>query len=253
MKVGAQSYTIRAYTQNEKDFARSMGKIKAMGYDTVQISAIGKIPAQVVRTICDDNGLEIALTHTDPARIATDFDNVIKEHQIMGCRYIGMGSLPDRYRTPEWFPYFEEDYRPACETFKKNGMKLMYHNHHFEWGRMPDGETLFDKLLKSFDESLMGITLDTYWVRAAGDDLFKVIEKCQGRLQCVHYKDMQITGNNQRYAAVGQGTIDFKPITQALLAQGDTEYVFVEQDECFGQDPFACLQQSLEYIKKELL
>lgn len=251
MKVGAQLYTIRAYTQNEKDFARSMARISAMGYDTVQISAAGKMPAQTFRQICDDNGLKIALTHTDPERIRADYDNVMREHEIMGCRYIGMGAMPERYRNPDWLPYFAEDYLPACEAFKQNGMKLMYHNHNFEWERPDGGDTLFDRLLAGLDASLMGITLDTYWVRAAGDDLSKVIEKCKGRLQCVHYKDMQLVGYTQRFAAVGQGTIDFKPITEQLLRQGDTEYILVEQDDCFGQNPFSCLKASRDYIMKE--
>ncbi len=42
MKTGAQLYTIRTYTQNEKDFARSMKRIAQIGYKTVQISAVGK-------------------------------------------------------------------------------------------------------------------------------------------------------------------------------------------------------------------
>ena len=42
MRTGAQAYTVRAYTQNEKDFSFTMKKIADMGYQTVQISAIGK-------------------------------------------------------------------------------------------------------------------------------------------------------------------------------------------------------------------
>ena len=42
MKTGAQLYTVRAYTQNEKDFSCTIGKIAEMGYKTVQISGIGK-------------------------------------------------------------------------------------------------------------------------------------------------------------------------------------------------------------------
>ncbi len=251
MKLGAQLYTLRAYTQNEKDFARAMEKVHQMGYDTVQISAVGKMPAQTMRQICGDNGLEIALTHTDPERIRTDYENVMREHETMGCKYIGMGSMPERYRNAHWFPYFVEDYLPVCQAFKENGMKLMYHNHNFEWERLPGLGTLYEALLKSFSPELMGVTLDTYWVRAAGDDLSRVIDQLKGRLQCVHYKDMQVLGYKQQFAAVGQGSMDFRPITKQLLALGETEYVFVEQDDCYGQSPFDCLKDSYDYIRKE--
>lgn len=62
MKTGAQLYTVRAYTQNEKDFSCTIGKIAEMGYKTVQISGIGKdIRPERVREICDGAGLEIVL------------------------------------------------------------------------------------------------------------------------------------------------------------------------------------------------
>lgn len=42
MKTGAQLYTVRAYTQKERDFECTVEKIAQMGYKTVQLSAIGK-------------------------------------------------------------------------------------------------------------------------------------------------------------------------------------------------------------------
>ena len=57
MKTGAQLYTIRMYTQNEKDFARSMKKIAEIGYRTVQISAVGPIRPERIREICEGEGL----------------------------------------------------------------------------------------------------------------------------------------------------------------------------------------------------
>lgn len=51
MTLGAQLYTLRSYTQNEKDLAFCLKKVAEMGYTTVQISAIGPIPAQKVRSL----------------------------------------------------------------------------------------------------------------------------------------------------------------------------------------------------------
>ena len=85
MKTGAQLYTLRAYTQNEKDFARSMKRVAQIGYSTVQISAVGRdIRPERIREICDGEGLEIVLTHSDVNRILYDTDRLIAEHDIMG-------------------------------------------------------------------------------------------------------------------------------------------------------------------------
>ena len=65
MRTGAQLYTVRAYTQNEKDFAFTIKKIADMGYKTVQKSAIGRdIKPERVREICEKEGLEIVHTHS---------------------------------------------------------------------------------------------------------------------------------------------------------------------------------------------
>ena len=98
MKTGAQLYTVRAYTQNEKDFACTMKRIAEIGYKTVQLSAIGKdIPPARIREICDGEGLEIVLTHSDVNRILYDTEKLIAEHEILGCPYIGIGSMPEKY------------------------------------------------------------------------------------------------------------------------------------------------------------
>lgn len=250
MILGAQLYTVRMFMQNETDFARAMKRVAAIGYKTVQLSAAGKIAPKRVREICDENGLEIVLTHTDPERIRTDIQGVIEDHKVMGCRYVGMGSMPDRYRNAEWIQYFSEDYLESAKALKAAGMKLMYHNHHFEWAKMPDGRTLMDALLESMPADLMGITLDTYWVQAAGEDVAAYIAKVADRLQCVHYKDYAIVNGTPRLDVIGRGQIDFKALTAQLKKQGTTEYVLVEQDDCYGESPFDCLKESFNHIMK---
>ena len=63
MKLGkknlaAQLYTIREYTKTPKDIAESMKKIKAIGYDAVQISGLGPIDNKELASILDGEGLD---------------------------------------------------------------------------------------------------------------------------------------------------------------------------------------------------
>ena len=126
MKTGAQLYTVRAYTQNEKDFAFSMKEIAKMGYKTVQISAIGReLSPRRVREICDDNGLQIVLTHSDGNRILYDTQRLIEEHDILGCDYIGLGAMPDKYRTGEWISHFVDDFMEPARKIAAAG-KLFF-------------------------------------------------------------------------------------------------------------------------------
>ncbi len=249
MLLGAQCYTVRAFTQTERDFRIAMEKIAAIGYASVQLSAIGPIDPKILRSICDENGLAIVLTHTNPERILTDTDAVIREHDILGCDYIGIGSMPDRYRNEDWIEYFAADYKAPAQKIRDAGKLLMYHNHNFEWERLKSGKTMMDALLDSMPDNLMGVTLDTYWVQAAGADLYAWIEKLQNRIPCVHLKDMAVKGFEQRMAAVGEGNLDFPKILTLLKQLNKTKHILVEQDNCYGDSPFACLQRSYNYVK----
>ena len=110
MEIGAQLYTLKTYCQNEKDLARSLAKVAGMGYSCVQLSAIGPIAPERIKAICDDNGLKIVLTHTPEAEVHGRPEETIEKHRLFGCRYIGIGSLPERYRNPDFLPYFAEDF-----------------------------------------------------------------------------------------------------------------------------------------------
>ena len=248
MKTGAQLYTLRAYTQNEKDFARSMKRVAQIGYSTVQISAVGRdIRPERIREICDGEGLEIVLTHSDVNRILYDTDRLIAEHDIMGCKYIGLGAMPDKYRTPEWAANFAEDFKEPARKIAAAGKLLMYHNHNFEFRKVKaegaEGPTrLMEYLCEWFAPDELGFTLDTYWVQAAGADVCQWIDLLQDRIPCVHLKDMAMSAEGPVMAPVMEGNLNFDAILKKLEGTS-CEYLLVEQDICQGS-PFDCLEQS---------
>ena len=249
MQIGAQLYTLRMYTQNEADFARTIARISDMGVTVAQLSAQGPIAPKKIRRICDDYGVRIVLTHSPEARILHDIDALIEEHALLGCRYVGLGCMPERYRSEEWLDCFAEDFRPSAEKLRSAGMKLMYHNHALEFERMSDGRTLMDRLLELLPADLMGVTADTYWLQYGGVPVGPWLAAHADRLHCVHLKDLAPHGFEARMAPVGAGNLDFPGIMRTLNENGVTEYALIEQDDCYGASPFACLKRSLAYLR----
>ena len=47
----------------------------------------------------------------------------------------------------------------------------------------------------------------------------------------------------QRFAEVGEGNLNW-PAILAEAERGGVEYLLVEQDDCYGRDPFECLATS---------
>ena len=52
----------------------------------------------------------------------------------------------------------------------------------------------------------------------------------------------------QRMAPIGWGNLNFDAILAAAEDAG-TEYLLVEQDNCYGEDPFCELKKSYQYLR----
>lgn len=246
MKLGAQLYTLRDFIKNETDVERTLKKVAEIGYRSVQVSGMGPIRPERLRELCDENGLTIDLTHIPADRILHETEAVIKEHEILGCKYIGLGSMDHKYHDPAWISCFAKDFMEPAKKIAASGMRFLYHNHAHEFQKL-NGKRLIEYLLEAFPPELLGITLDTYWVQAAGADLMDWIVVLKDRIPCVHYKDMAPVGNTSVMAPCMEGNINFKKITEQLKKQNSTQYVFVEQDTCVGS-PFDCLKTSYENL-----
>lgn len=215
MELGAQTFTVRDYMQTTWDFREAMKRIAEIGYTCVQLSAVGNVPIQAQRDICDEFGLKIVLTHTNPDRMIADPEGVIRDHDILGCDYIGIGMMNPKYQRAEWIDQFAKDFTTPAKKMRDAGKLLMYHNHNLEWTRLRDGRRIMDVLLEQMPADLMGVTLDTYWVQAAGADVLEWIDILQDRIPCVHLKDMSVNGFDQRKAVVGEGNLNFPKILES--------------------------------------
>ena len=249
MIIGAQLYTLRDFCRNLDDFSETLKKVADIGYTSVQVSGTCPYEAEWLRDELKKNGLTCGITHFDFNRVLNDTDKVIEEHKTFGCRYIGLGSMPGGASK---YAEFRDNPKliPAVDKIAAAGMKFMYHNHSGEYETlMEDGRPVMFHLSDDFTPAQMGFTLDTYWVKYGGFDVVPEIERLAGRLPVIHFKDMFLTEDGEKKMSwVGGGNVlDFEKIVEAFLGAG-TEFGYVEQDNCNGEDPFLCLKKSYDYL-----
>ena len=247
MQIGAQLYTVRDYTTNLEDFAKTLEKIAQIGFKVVQVSGTCEYDAKWLDAELKKNGLSCVLTHYNPCQVRDNTLEVIEKHNGFGCKNIGLGCMPGG-PSEENLNAFLNDFKDVAKVMNEKGSRLFYHNHHFEFSRCSDGELMLDKIVKTFAPNELQITLDTYWVQYGGADVCDVIDKLKGRLTAVHLKDLTVVGSEQRMERVGYGNLNFPKIL-AHLKEAGTQYALIEQDNCYGMDPFECLKQSYEYLK----
>ena len=245
MEIGAQFYTIRDYCKNLDDFAESIKKVADIGYKYVQISGTCAFEPQWLKEQLDKNGLQCVLTHTPADKLLSETKQVALDHDTLGCKYVGLGHFGfDETNENCTLEAFTNKYKPVVTTLKENGKYFMYHNHDGEFRKIGN-KLILEHLKDLFTPDEMGFTLDTYWVQAGGGDPAQWIEKLSDRVPCIHLKDYAFGG---KMAIVGEGNLNFERIFKDAEKAG-TKYMLVEQDDCYGENPFDCLRRSYENLK----
>lgn len=240
MQIGAQLYTVREFMKTPDDLAETLRKVADIGYKTVQISAACPYDPAWMRDRLAETGLACVLTHTACDRLLAQPEVVAAEHDVYHCHHIGIGYYDI---AKEGLDAFVARFAPVGETLHNCGHQLMYHNHDMELAKVGP-TTLLQQLAERFAPEQLGITLDTYWVQAGGGDPAAWLRRLTGRTPCIHLKDM---GYGRAMLPVGEGNMNFDAILAAATDTG-VQYALVEQDDCNGEDPFACLGRSFAYL-----
>lgn len=247
MKLGAQLYTLRPFTQNEADLRMTFAKLHTMGYENVQLSGAAYFPPEVLKEVSEENSLPIVCTHTPFARIKDETERVIEEHKIFGCPVIGLGAMPAEYHgSLEGLKAFLKDMEAPVQKILDAGLNFAYHNHAFEFKPFADGGNAFDPMLELLPH--WQFIMDTYWIEFAGRSATDYIRKIGGkRLPNIHFKDMA-KDEARSICACGNGVLDFGRIYEVCLEVG-VKNVLVEQDNApDAPDPFEEMAISYRHL-----
>ncbi|MBQ4155495.1 MAG: sugar phosphate isomerase/epimerase [Clostridia bacterium] len=244
MKLGAQLYTVRDYCKDLDYLEETLKKVAEIGYKYVQLSGVCDYTTEWINEKLEKYGLIAPLTHFDTEKIINETEKTIDFHKSFNCDYIGIG----------WYDFnqnsiddFASKFDEAIKQIAKSDLSLCYHNHDPEF-QIIDGKTILDLICERYSADELKITVDTYWVQAGGADPAQILRKLNGRIPCIHLKDM---GYQRTMLPVGSGNMNFHSIVEAAKSSG-VEYAFVEQDNCNGEDPFECLKKSFDYCVNTL-
>lgn len=242
--VAAQLYTLRNVMQTPEQIDKGFARLKQDGWQAVQASGLGPIGPTELRALADRHGLAICATHVSFDRLTNDLNGLLKDHEILDCKYMGLGGLPHNFAgSADGFREFAKLITPVAERIRDAGRAFVYHNHNFEFVRF--GELTGMDILFAECGDAVQFELDTYWVQAGGGDVIQWLEKLSGRVEVVHFKDMvyDVDAGGSVMAEVGEGNLNWPGIISMCRRTGVLWHI-VEQDEC-RRDPFDSLKISL--------
>lgn len=252
-KIALQMYTVREFTENEADLRATLFRLTSLGFVRLQYSVPRFMTPDSFRKLLDEYGMRIDHIYCPVSDLNEKYSELVSQCELFGVRYICVDSIPGGMITPEGFAEYSGILNRSGALFAPHGIKLLYHFHNFEFISC-GGYNGIDIFLKETDPDCVLILPDTYWIAAAGISPADFLMKYSNRIRYVHVKDYAVVRQNAdgsviRFAEVGEGNLDWQNIIAVCESFGCESYA-IEQDNCYGRDPFECAALSMRNLRR---
>ena len=255
-KISLQMYTVREYTKTLADLETSVGRLADIGFDTLQYTVNRSFDAKEVKRIFDSNKMANDSVFCRVLDLEERQKEVLEECALFGTDHIRIDNIPAVLAdSATGYKAYAHMLNELAQPYKKQGMKLLYHFHAFEFIRFGD-LTGIEIILKETDPEVIGLNPDTHWIQSGGRSVCSFLEQYKDRYDYIHTKDFAITKNGPtlearpiEFAPVGEGNLEWQPIID-LCKKNGVKVFAIEQDACYGRDPFACAAASFHNLKK---
>jgi sugar phosphate isomerase/epimerase len=225
-----------------------------MGYTEGQ-TAGSNVELPMYAELAKKHGMSIVGTHYDFGKIVNDPAFTMALHDKLGTKNVGIGGMPgDARGSYDGLMKFIETFNKSAELYAKEGYKLTYHNHSFEFVKVKDNKTMMDYLVSELDPNNISFVLDTCWVAHGGADVRFWLEKLAGRIDILHLKDIEPYFHEKKitqgYTEIGNGNIWWDGVLEIAEKIGVKHYVVEQDGRWIDGDPFKSLQVSRDYLAK---
>ena len=267
---GIQLYSVR--DDMAKDTPGALRQLREIGFLEVETAGFGKYTPKEFRKLLDDAGLKHPSAHIK--FVGSEFGPLFEQANALGVYYATSSSLAtaNAPAPPADIPVTQ---RPAMTPLgldgftrlaaqmnnlgtqaKAAGLQYAYHNHNYEFEKMPDGSFGYDVLVRNTDHDLVKFEIDCGWMCAGGANPVTYLEKYPGRFKMIHVKEFQaikgrsisLTGPTRPSGTdLGEGFIDYKGIFAACRKAG-IQHAFSEQEDPFPVSQMASAKVAYAFL-----
>jgi sugar phosphate isomerase/epimerase len=187
------------------------------------------------------HGLKAPSTHVSLDRLRSDLAGFIEQARALGVGLVIVPAIPPQERPgdAEGWKKLGREVAKLQEALAKDGLALAWHNHDFEFRKLPDGSIPLDRIFEAASGLLW--EADIGWIHAAGEDPIRWLEKYRERIKAVHIKDAAPPGQNMEedgWTDIGAGAVDWTRLMPALMAT-NADLLVLEHDNPADFEGFA--------------
>lgn len=243
MKIGAQLIIWGA--KPRENLKGVLDEVREAGYDGIETSPeIVSTDIMETRRLLLEKGLRLVALHMGVGNME-QVEPAARLLERLEGEYLtfsgpgGKGSEEDYLNCAEFL-------NKAGRIARKHGVKTCYHNHGHE---MANDQRGIGIIIQKTEPKLVGLCVDTYWVKFGGADPLQFIKTNRERIEYLHLKDgSEEDMENRKFSELGKGSIDFPAILGFTMQLG-VKWVVVEQD-LTPRSPFESMLESRNYLRK---
>jgi sugar phosphate isomerase/epimerase len=236
--LSVQLYTVRESLAEDPD--TTLARLADIGFRLVEPFGLVE-HADRLREPLARHGLTAPTTHAD--LISGD----------PGAAFAAAGSLgiglvvqpwtdPSRWQSADEIERLADELNTAADWASTEGLRVGYHNHHFELASRIDGRHALEVFADRLEPGVV-LEVDTYWAFAGGADVPALLRRLGERVAALHIKDGDGSLDTTRQVAAGRGVV---PIP-GILAAAPAALRVVELDDTAG-DRFDALREGRDYV-----
>ncbi len=275
LPAGIQLYAVRQPLT--ADGIGTLKTLRGIGFQEVETYSDVAYKPELLREMVSDAGLRMPSAHLSLS-MTNDLGPVFayaKKLQVEwavssflrplvdpGRTSLGNSSLRQAALPPmglEGFQRMAARMNEIGQRAKAEGFKYAYHNHNFEFERLPNGDTGYSLLLRETDPDLVKFEVDCGWMVVAGAKPVDYFQHFPGRFRMLHIKDFQHTApttdlvgpDRPKGTELGHGFIGYQSIFKAARNAGIV-HVFAEQEEPYTRPQLESAKVSYAYLQRFL-
>lgn len=278
--LAVQQIMLGTVTGNESDARNTLKRIKAAGYDGLELNGFMIKPTSfLVRALTKAAGmptgkggkldwqsllkeadLKVVSIHEDLGSIERDVESVIEEaHKFDTNKVVITGMYRFDYRDAALVDELCRRLNEAGKLLKAEGIELLYHNHNIEWLDC-GGITAYQRIVEGTDPEYLNFEFDSYWPAEAGVDTLGTMKMLGDRLRLYHINDRGTKVVKTPMTPIlksdsmelGTGNMNLGAMIDIAKSAGVDAIILESHKNWIDKDPIKSLEMSCSYLKKHV-
>lgn len=206
-------------------------------------------------------GLSVVSLHKDLGGIERDLSETVNEaHKYNTSNLVITGMYRFDYRDIKQVDDLCRRLNQAGKKLKAEGIKLLYHNHNYEFQKVDGRINAYEYILGNTDPECVGFEFDSYWPTEAGVCALDVMKMLGDRMKLYHINDrgtkltkpMMTPILKSDSCELGYGNMNLEALCQQALSVGVEAVVLESHKNWIDNSPVRSFEVSAEFMNEHV-